>query len=285
MNKPKQIILVLMILVLFGSQLGVFFVAQHKPTPPPVARTWTGEMLSTTPDNWSPYVLEGFTSEWNSTDAPAPTVSGGGWKKGSIAPWGGFWPPTTTYLCVDIKTPNGLSGSGEFYYVLLSCIDSAGSYDQIGFSACYGHWGLTWSWTSVDWLGGYTYHYDASAITLGSNTNYRFEMSLSNGYLTYNLVVGGWIEWTKRVYTGGSYFFLTCAVQVGIFTYDSFTNYEEVYYTDDQTPDFNFKFQSTQTLAGYWDSWNVYDIRAPAGVGVTISTTDHYVYVTNPDAP
>jgi hypothetical protein len=60
MNKSKRIILVLVILVLVGSQLGVFFVAQHKPTPPPAARTWTTEMLSTTPDNWSPYVLQQF---------------------------------------------------------------------------------------------------------------------------------------------------------------------------------------------------------------------------------
>ncbi len=133
------------------------------------------------------------------------------------------------------------------------------------------------------------YHYDASAITLSTDTSYMFEMYLNNGYLTYNLVVGGWINWTKTVYTGGSEFQLTDTWHVGIIPwtgwYSCFTLYEEIYETDAQTPDFNFRFQSTQTAGGYWDSWNhLSSGNPPAGIGVTISTSYHYVWITNPDA-
>ncbi|MBD3158202.1 MAG: hypothetical protein GF309_05375 [Candidatus Lokiarchaeota archaeon] len=247
------------------------FAAKYKPTPPPKARGWNSEIMND-------------TSTWNWTDTPEPTVSGDGWYKGSIAYWYIF-PPTSTYLSVEIKTPNGLCGSGEFYYVLLSCFDDAGSYNQIGFSADHGHWGLTWCWTEHDesgWID--TYHYDPSAIILDQDTNYHFEMSLDNGYLTYRLRVGGWIEWSKTVYTKGDYFILNRYAQVGWHTYMCFTNYEEVYDTDGQTPDFNFKFQNTQTANGYWDNWIELSQGAPAGVDVTISTTQHYVYVSNPDA-
>lgn len=242
------------------------------------------------PSGYSTSAVEGYAdaTQYFSVEGPTqytePPSYSAHWYKGSVSPWY-LNPSTTTYLSVDIKTPNGLPGNGEFYYVLLSCIDSAGSYDQIGFSADYGHWGLTWSWTEVDFWGGYTYHYDPSAITLSTNTHYRFEMSLSNGYLTYSMSVGGWTEWTKTVYTGGTYFILNENAWVGIHLYTCFTNYEEIWYTDHQTPDFDFKFRNTQTASGYWDNWNVFDVNAPSGIGVTISTTHHYVYVTNPDAP
>ncbi len=291
--RTKHTKLVIVMLLFCTAQIGLFVTFDFRVRPAPYATTVDLATLQQMNSNEKICTVDGFGSKaeliaqgYDYGDSLAPTVSGGGWKKGSIAPWGGFNPPTTTYLSFDIKTPSSLPGSGEFYYVLLSVIDSAGSYDQVGFSADFGHWGLTWSWTSVDWLGGYTYHYDPSAITLAKNTWYKFEMAISNGYLTYSLVVGGWTEWTKTVYTGGSYFYLTNLVQVGIFTYPDFTNYEEVYYTDGDTPDFNFKFKNTQTSSDYWDDWNEYSAGSyPSGVGVTISETYHYVYVTNPDAP
>ncbi len=195
---------------------------------------------------------------------------------------------TTQYLSTFIRTPNGEPGSDEFYYVLLSCFDNYASYDQIGFSADYGHWGLTWSWTTPNLDGSQTYHFDASAITLAPNTVYQFEMYISNGYLTFDLVVGGWTEWSKTVQTFGSQFELTDVWHWGLIPWagwaECFTLYEEAHQLDFPTPSFNFKFQSTQTLAGYWDSWNPLSSGCPPGIGVTISSSHHYVWITNPDA-
>lgn len=50
------------------------------------------------------------------------------WWRGTICPWA---MGTTDYLCTTIRTPDGLLGSQEFYYVLISCFDDAGSYNQI----------------------------------------------------------------------------------------------------------------------------------------------------------
>jgi len=254
--------------------------------------------------------LVNVTNEYQKAPPPEairiPTISGSGldamnetqgyqtpepgfsahWWRGTVCPWA---MGTTDYLCTTIRTPNGQPGSQEFYYVLISCFDDAGSYNQIGFSACYGHWGLTWSWTTPNWDGSMQYHYEASATTLSQDTSYMFEMYLDNGYLTYNLVVGGWTDWTKTVYTGGSEFQLTDTWHVGVIPwtgwYSCLTLYEEIYETDAQTPDFNFKFQSTQTAGGYWDSWNQFSSEnPPSGIGVTISTSYHYVWITNPDA-
>ncbi len=194
-------------------------------------------------------------------------------------------------LQVTIRTPNGDPGDNEFYYVLLSCFDNVGSYNQIGFSAINGHWGLTWSWTTHDFWGNLFYHYDADAKTLEKNTLYTFQMKFlpgSGDYMSYLLYEGGDLIWSKTVRNWGGYFILTDYVLVGFIIYKDTTNYEEVYETDADTPDFDFTFKSTKYYDNYvwkyFDDWNEFYHDAPPGVDVTISATWHYEQVSNPDA-
>ena len=264
---------VFLVIFLLCAQFGLFISIDIRIRPAPFFSCVATDEFQEQTSNYAIPVIDGFSdveilnaNGINISSAFVPSVSGGGWKKGSIAP--SYWnPPTTTYLSVDITIPDDNPGSEEFYYILLSCIDSNGNGNQVGFSADYGHWGLTWCYTTHNWYGAYTYYYDPSAVTLTPGNSYRFEMFLSNGYLYFQLVVGGWTDWTKSVHTGANHFILNRFVQVGIYTYPCFTNYEEVFWTDATTPNFNFRFQNTQTLDDYWDSWIVYSARAPAGVG------------------
>lgn len=271
-----RVVVIMLVISVAQFSISVYSTYEQQVEPPP-------EAIQLTPVSTNGSIAINETWMYQ---PPEPGFSAHWWK-GTVCPWA---MGTTEYLTTYIKTPDGEPGDDEFYYVLLSCFDDAGSYNQIGFSAYNGHWGLTWSWTTHDFWGNLYYHYDASAITLDEDTTYQFEMYLDDGDLTYNLVVGGYTEWTKTVETGGSEFQLTNIWHVGSWPfsgwYTCFTLYEEVYDTDAKTPDFNFKFQSTQTLEGYWDDWDVYSAGSPpSGIGVTISETYHYVYITNPDAP
>jgi hypothetical protein len=68
------------------------------------------------------------------------------WYAGSQCTWNTSRSAQT--VGVTLTTPNSAPRSDEFYYVLLSVFDSAGSYDQIGFSNNHGSWGITNSWTT-----------------------------------------------------------------------------------------------------------------------------------------
>jgi hypothetical protein len=213
------------------------------------------------------------------------------WYAGSLSkPHLPFW--VAGRLQVTINTPNGYPGVDEFYYILLSCFDNVGSYNQIGFAAINGHWGLTWSWTEHDFWGNLIFHFDADAKTLKKGTTYVFEMSFvpgPGGEMDYNLYQGSSLIWTKTVTNGGSYFIITDYVLVGFRIYGDTTNYEEIYETDADTPDFHFKFRYTKYYDNYvwtyFDDWNEFYRSAPSGVDVTISAGYHYVYVENPDGP
>lgn len=107
--------------------------------------------------------------------------------------------------------------------------------------------------------------------------------------MKYLLYEGAYLIWTKQVTNGGGYFIITDYVLVGFIPYRDTSNYEEVYTTDADTPDFHFKFEKTRRYDNYvwtyFDDWNELYVRAPSGVDVTISTRSHYVYVDNPDGP
>jgi hypothetical protein len=216
--------------------------------------------------------------------------SASNWYAGSISKTHvPYW--VAASLQTTIKTPNGAPGSQEYYYVLISCFDNYASYDQIGFCAIDGHWGLTWSWTEHDFVGNLIYHFDPDAMILKQNTYYTIMMRLlpgSGGYLKYEVYENGQVIWNKAVRTHGGYFILTDYQLVGFRIYRDFTNYEEIQSTDAESPDFHFLFENTKRYDGGWsyfDGWNELYYYAPSGVDVFISTQAHYIYITNPDGP
>ncbi len=271
-SKIKSLQFIGLVGILFGAQIALAFVLPVQANighPPPTAMEVQGQ-------------LSGNTFRVESTPPPGFSAH---WYQGSIAPWSLF-PPTSTYLSTSIKTPNGAPGSTEFYYVLLSCFNDIGSYCQIGFAAVDGHWGITWCWT--EW-SGYTmiYNYDADAYTLSQNTQYNFIMYIAgDGDLEFSVYQGRTEIWDRSVNMDADYFLLTSTYWHGwgYPTLACFTNYEEIYDTDAETPDFNFKFQYTTWTSGYWDSWNVLDVNSPPDCTTLISTASHYVWVINPDA-
>lgn len=230
-----------------------------------------------------------------------PVVDGGGWKRGTIY---SLWIPAViraSKVSFRMLVPNHTPGSDEFYYALLSCWDSAGSYDQLGIACYNGEWNIAWCWTEHDIWGFVTeYHYshDSSNIAnrevLPKYTYYIFTMLINNGDLTYIVdeIGGSNLYWSKTVHTGGYWMNLARWFTMGLLyvIYDDFTLYEEVYSTDTGTPGADFKFRYTQyyeylygTSWEYFDGWAEYSAGSyPSTVSITIGTTSHYVLVDNP---
>jgi len=169
----------------------------------------------------------------------SPTTTGGHWWVGSV------YPTTNTHLATwmwtEISIPKKVPASSEFYYVLLSAWDIAGSYDQVGFSDCHGVfdkcavgvWGLTYSYTTGKCAATYIYSADAMSLTAGQK--YAFFLTTVNG-------PGTWAEayavsskgaltlvWSLHMPTGSSNPGLTV-----LKTYcgdEDYTDYQETYGT------------------------------------------------------
>jgi hypothetical protein len=142
-----------------------------------------------------------------------------------------------------------------------------------------GLWGLTWSWCEYASNGDPIYHYQRIATVLAKDTYYTFEMSISNGYLTYRLYVGGWMEWTKTVHTGGNYF------EIEQFTGEpyGYTVYEEVYDAYEGTCGYDFKFRYLYTDYTLYEDWvPMEDVGTPFGVDVVYNDYYNYVLIDNP---
>ncbi len=93
------------------------------------------------------------------------------WYAGSACTW--FTNHSAQTIGMTITIPYSTPRSDEFYYVLLSAWDSAGSYDQIGFSNNYGTWGLTYSWTTGP-ANNLTFHYTANALAVITGSYIHF---------------------------------------------------------------------------------------------------------------
>lgn len=285
-NTRSKMIVVCISLILLSVQLAVITPASvsfHNVEPP------YATVLSYTP------------LDSNTATAPAPVVQGGGWKRGSIY---SLWVPAViraSKVKFQMRIPNHVPGYHEFYYVLLSSFDSAGSYDQLGIACYLGEWNIAWCWTERDIWGFVTeYHYShdddniADRVVLPKYTYYYFTMEISYGYLTYIVdeIGGSDFYWSKTVQTGGYWINLLRWWTMGwlYVMYDGFTLYEEVYRTDTATPGADFKFKKTRyyeyligTYWKYFDGWAEYATGAhPGNVSITIQTTYHYVYVNNP---
>jgi hypothetical protein len=163
--------------------------------------------------------------------------------------------------------------SDEFYYVLLSAWDSAGSYDQIGFSDTYGVWGLTYAWTTGPPRNP-TYHYSSNAKAVSLGLAYTFCITTQDGFAHFVAYLGSSQFWFLDTPTGGKYL----VVQNSYAGYYGYTDYEEVWQTHvpGGSPDFNFYFYNN-----YWVStdgapniagWNAFKTpNAPSGLTVVVS--------------
>ncbi len=198
------------------------------------------------------------------------------WYAGSVYP-SGLPTQNAQTVYMRIKVPYSQPKSDEFYYVLLSAWDSAGSYDQIGFSNNYGTWGLTYSWTSGS-PDNPTYHYTPNATALSLGVTYTFYITTVSG-VTHFVAQNSTQVWSLDAPTGGNYLVLT-EIYAGYYDY---TNYEEVWQTSipGGSPAFNFNF-----INNYWIStggvakattWGAWSYGAPSNVAVIISGNDVFV--------
>jgi hypothetical protein len=182
-----------------------------------------------------------------------------------------------------IKVPSGAPKANQFYYEILSIWDSANSYDQLGFAAKNGHWGLAYSSTTGS-CSSPTYVYNASALALTPGTTYKFVISISTGFgggVFFNAYVGSKNVFFLLVSDGATYFHAASAF---CNSYD-YTVYQEAYMpTSSAVPSFNFVY----TANYYYASPNLgsksasglaafYVKPLPSVVKVAISGTSHNI--------
>lgn len=203
------------------------------------------------------------------------------WYAGSVYPSGSPTQNART-IYMNIRVPYSAPMSDEFYYVLLSAWDSAGSYDQIGFSGDYGTWGLTYSWTSGP-PSNPTYHYSPKAMALSLGITYTFNITTVSGVTHFVAYQDSTQVWSLDAPTGGNYLVLSNLYS----GYYDYTDYEEVWYTHTSggSPAFDFYFynnywvsQTGGSNAAIWSSWH--SSGAPGNVAVVISGNS--VLVDNP---
>jgi len=168
-------------------------------------------------------------------NSTAPTSYGGHWYAGSVV---SGTASLQTWALAEISVPSASgSSTSEFYYVLLSIWDNAGSYDQVGFSGDYGVWGLTYSYTSGPCTSP-TYHYNPDYFSLASGQMYLLAITTQNGG-TYDEVYT--VSTTGGISEIFSLFAPTGASNPGLEKepfycgYYDYTDYEEVYGTTSYT--------------------------------------------------
>jgi hypothetical protein len=203
------------------------------------------------------------------------------WYAGSVDP--SSTQQDARSISTTITVPGSTPNSVDFYYVILSAFDSNGSYDQIGFSADYGTWGLSYSWTSNK--GRHTtYHYSPNAKTLTPGT-YTFTITTAGGVTDFAAYQGSTQVWSLNpaAPTGGNYLVLANSYS----GYYDYTDYEEVWQTSTRggAPGSDFTF-SPNTWTGTDSSvnppaWTIFTTaKTPGNVAVNINGGD--VTVDNP---
>jgi hypothetical protein len=211
------------------------------------------------------------------TLAPSDPSYSTHWYAGSIYPWYLFAQNAQT-ISTSITVPYSAPSSDEFYYVLLSAWDDAGSYDQIGFSDSYGTWGLTYSWTSGP-IDNLEFHYSPNVMALSLGVTYTFYITTESGVTHFSAYQGSTKVWSLNAPTGGNYLILS----------NAYTDYEEVWQTSTPggSPAFDFYFDNNYWISSGGGSnattWNTFSSSAPSNVAVVIN--GNAVLVHNPSAP
>ena len=118
-------------------------------------------------------------------NASAPTTFGGHWYAGSVYSGAST---LNNWVLSEISVPSAAApDTSQFYYVLTSIWDNAGSYDQIGFSDTFGHWGLTYSYTTGS-CGSPSYVYNPDYFDLVPGQEYLLAMTTASGPGTWEEV-------------------------------------------------------------------------------------------------
>jgi hypothetical protein len=177
-------------------------------------------------------------------------------------------------MFAELRVPSNNPKSDEFYYVLASIWDNAGSYDQIGFADDFGIWGLTYSWTSGPCTTP-TYNYSPDAMDLVLGTTYDFYVIIQGGDTWFEAYVGSTLVWylNPAAPTGAT----SLSVAYSYCGYYDYTDYIEVWQTDVSGgyPLYMFTFSQNQWYNGSnWiaATWNVFNAGTPpTAVSVVIN--------------
>jgi hypothetical protein len=229
------------------------------------------------------------------TFAPIPSDPSFGtlWWAGSVYPQS-LANQNAMSICATIDVPNSTPSSEEFYYILLSCYDSNGSYDQLGFCADYGIWGLAYSYTVGNPANTGNYRWDADAMNLSQGTTYTFNITVENTIAYFVAYQGSTEVWSEANYTGGNYLILANQDPYWGSGSEGYTSYEEVHNTTTEggAPSFNFYFYhqywvatNGSSYASTWTSFTVaqYGYSVPNGVEIVIDGDS--VMIGNPGIP
>ena len=271
------VFIVLQLLAIMGS--GVRLVLANHGGSTSIVRSQTAKTTRTSP------TINGVVVYPTLAQSLSNPINQSDWKAGSIYPHSSSTQNARS-VSASLVVPSSLPPTQEFYYVLLSCFDSYGSYDQLGFCANNGQWEITYSFTIGDPYYAENYYYNASAFTLSQGAKYTFNMTVQNGTVNYIALQDSTIVWSMANSTGGNYLVLGHTYNEYGRDWDDYTDYEEIYTTVGAAPGFNFYFGDQ-----YWvgldgsknaaTSWERYDQGSvPSGVNVVFSGS--IVWIGNP---
>ena len=234
-----------------------------------------------------------YSGVYNEAPPVSPGPNSNHWWSGML--YGGYSPSQTT-VQVTMTIPNDLPPGGDCVYQgVLSAYDSVVRYDQIGFDDFYNgcgsggpagtdNWGITWAalpncGSGAGAAKGVNYDYDVAALYPGNQ--YTFRMDISLGTVTYSVyqIIGSvsFLYWSSTYFTGGTYFSIAPSVYCNGQYWAGFTDYEESYYTVQQTaPNWDI-FYSDTTAGGTGTAAWVKFINGPVPPGV-----DGNLYGTGP---
>ncbi len=218
------------------------------------------------------------------------------WWAGSVYP-SFLTVQNATTIVASIDVPNSAPLVDEKYYILLSAVDSNGSYDQLGLCNDYGTWTLGYSWTSGPLGDPNSYHSEINSMTLSQGTTYTFNITVKAGVAYFAAYQGSTNVWHQANVTGGYYLMLNSTDPYWGNSRPNFTGgpdytcYEEVYRTHNSggAPGFNFYFHDQYWVAtngsSYSPTWTTFAEAAegytvPGGISVLIDGSD--VYIWNP---
>ena len=251
-------------LVFVGSAMS--FAAGHPlSSNAPPAATVAPPTLHTASPNGAPH----------SSPVPAPgiapkMVSSHWWAGSYLTNSSGTSAAEQVSVQITVPAANISSETRQFYYVLLSVWDNAGSYDQIGISNTFGVWGMTYSYTT---FCASAYYYNPDFFNLTPGATYTFTMIFSGSTLYYYVFQDQTFIGGLSADTGGTAFNVSSFYSCDGYTYYDFTDYEEVYYTHQVTPDFSFLFAATQ-VDGSQASMTEFETSAtPAQVDILVTAT------------
>jgi hypothetical protein len=185
-------------------------------------------------------------------------------------------------LGVTLRVPGDRpeGGDANFYYVILSVWDNAGSYDQLGFANSFGTWGVAYSTTNYC---ATTYYYSPDAFELESGRLYDFNMSIVAGAVRFTIsnATSRAVLWALVATTGGTEFLVQSTYGCDSGIYYDYTDYEEVYATSGPDIPYDLFFENNTVGTAAEASWA--DMGYPArtvlldGANVTIENEPYYL--------